>query len=63
MKYTRYHPAQIQLLREYYHRLSNAELARLLGIDSARKVRELARRHAIKWRAENGVPQWRTPSK
>lgn len=56
-----YPPEQILFLKNNYHAMSNAELATHLGIDSPRKVQELARRNAIKWRAENGAPQWRAP--
>jgi len=58
---TRYHPAQIQFLKAHYQHLSNAELAARLGIDTPRKVLDLARRLGLKWRAENGAPQWRHP--
>lgn len=72
MPNVRYKPDQIYLLRNCYHLLSNAELARLLGLaaqdaprdelrKAERKVQELARRNGIKWRAENGAPQWRFP--
>jgi hypothetical protein len=59
--YVRYSIDQILYLKQHYRSLSNAELAQALGIDSPQKVRELARRHGIKWRAENGAPQWRAP--
>lgn len=61
MRNTRYQPTQIQFLKQNYSLMSNAELATLMGIDSPRKVLELARRHAVKWRSENGAPQWRCP--
>ena len=59
MRYHRYSKEQISYLKQHYHQLSNAELAQALGVDSPRKVLELARRVGIKWRAENGAPQWR----
>jgi hypothetical protein len=59
--YTRYKPEQIQFVKDNYHRLSNAELATHLGVDNPRKVLDLARRVGLKWRAENGAPQWRYP--
>jgi hypothetical protein len=59
MPNVRYSPAQKQFLKQHYHQLSNAELARALGITCLRKVLELARRMGVKWRAENGAPQWR----
>ena len=59
MSYTRYTPEQIRFLKQHYHHLSNAEIAKRLGIDSSMKVRELARRIGVKWRAENGAPRWR----
>ena len=55
----RYTPAQKQFVKTNYARLSNKELAEALGIDHPRKVLELARRLGVKWRAENGAPQWR----
>jgi len=61
VSYTRYTPEQIRFIKANYHKLSNAELAKRLGIDSSRKVRDLARRLGVKWRAENGAPQWREP--
>jgi hypothetical protein len=61
MPNVRYSPAQRQFLKQHYHQLSNAELARALGITCLRKVLELARRMGVKWRAENGAPQWRNP--
>lgn len=60
MSYTRYSPAQKQYLRQHYHRLTAAELAQHLGT-TPRKVYKLARRLGVKWRAENGAPQWRGP--
>jgi DNA-directed RNA polymerase specialized sigma24 family protein len=61
MPYIRYSAAQKQFLKQHYHTLSAAELAHHLGTTPG-KVYALARRLAVKWRAENGAPQWR-PSK
>jgi hypothetical protein len=58
----RYTPEQKAYVRQHYHQFSNAELATHLHIDHPRKVLELARRLGIKWRAENGAPQWRERS-
>lgn len=62
MPYVRYSPEQKKYLKQHYHTLSNAELAHALGVDHPDKVRQLARRVGVKWRAENGAPQWRTPT-
>jgi hypothetical protein len=61
MPYTRYTAEQKDYLKQNYHRLSNAELAAALGIETPRKAYGLARRLGIKWRAENGAPRWREP--
>jgi len=61
MSYTRYSPEQKKYLKQHYHQLSAAELAQHLGT-TPRKVYELARRLSVKWRAENGAPQWRGPT-
>jgi hypothetical protein len=62
MPNVRYSPESVSLLKQHYHQYSNAELAQALGIDSEAKVRELARRHGVKWQAENGAPRWRERS-
>lgn len=62
MPYTRYSDQQRQFIKQHYQQLSNAELAQALGIDKPTKVRELARRLSVKWRAENGAPKWREPA-
>ena len=59
MPYTRYSDTQKQFVKQHYADYSNAELAQHLGIDKPEKVRALAARLGVKWRAENGAPRWR----
>jgi hypothetical protein len=59
MPNVRYSPAQKQFLKQHYQHLSNVDLALALGVDCPEKVRQLARRVGVKWRAENGAPKWR----